>query len=497
MPRMPAVESAPLAATCTRHLGHEVEIRGLRRLSGGASRETWSFDAVASDGSVDELILRRDPGATIGGTDRGTEYELLRAAHAHGVTVPEVRFLLTDADDLGSGFVMARIEGETIPRKILRDPEYAPARAAMTRQCAEAAAAIHAIPVDELPTLPRQDAPTLVEQYRGVMDMLGEPHPTFELALVWLAERADPLTDGGYRLVHGDLRNGNFVVGPEGMRAVLDWELAHLGDPIEDLGWFCVKSWRFGNVDRRAGGFGTAAELLDADAAAGGAPVDEEALRYWEVFGTLKWGVICQMQTFSHLNRLVRSVELAALGRRVAENEWDLLALLDRDGVTEAEEQLGTVRAEPEAGPRSGVAPAGQPIRRPATKSHERESRADGPPSSHDRPTVGELVEAVREYLERDVMAVEGRVGFHARVASRVLAMVERELALGAAQCEAAVARLGDLLGTTGDARTLETELAARIRSRTLTADPARVLAVVRSSVRDKLLVANPDYLDR
>ncbi len=129
--------------------------------------------------------------------------------------------------------------------------------------------------------------------------------------------------------MHGDFRTGNFIVGPEGLRAVLDWELAHLGDPVEDLGWFCVKSWRFGNVDRRAGGFGTAEELLAVYADASGRTVDPAHLHFWEVFGTLKWGVICEMQTFSHLNGLVRSVELAALGRRVAEQEWDLLELLD------------------------------------------------------------------------------------------------------------------------------------------------------------------------
>ena len=131
------------------------------------------------------------------------------------------------------------------------------------------------------------------------------------------------------RLVHGDFRNGNFIVGPDGIRAVLDWELAHLGDPIEDLGWLCVKSWRFGVVDKVVGGFGDVPALLEAYRAAGGAPVDEETLRFWIVLGTIKWGVICVGQAFTHLNGIVRSIELATLGRRVAEMEWDLLDLLD------------------------------------------------------------------------------------------------------------------------------------------------------------------------
>jgi aminoglycoside phosphotransferase (APT) family kinase protein len=129
--------------------------------------------------------------------------------------------------------------------------------------------------------------------------------------------------------VHGDFRNGNFIVGPEGIRAVLDWELAHLGDPVEDLGWFCVKSWRFGQADRIAGGFGSLPELLSAYTAAGGARVSEDEVRFWVVLGTVKWGVICAGQTLLHVNGIVRSVELAALGRRVAEMEWDLLDLLD------------------------------------------------------------------------------------------------------------------------------------------------------------------------
>jgi len=308
-----------------------VDVESLRRLSGGASRESWSFDTVGADGIPTGLVLRRDPGGYLGTTDRSTEYDLLRVAAAHGVPVPRVRFVLEPADDLGVGFVMDRIEGETIARKILRDDEYAPARAVMARQCGEIAARIHAIPEKSLPPLPVQSAADQVDQFRGYLDGFGEPHPAFELGLRWLAEHA-PRTGTGTEtrstLVHGDFRNGNFVVGPEGIRSVLDWELAHRGDPVEDLGWLCVKSWRFGVPGRPVGGFGQYAELLAAYKAAGGATVDPGQLRYWEAFGTLKWGVMCEIQCFTHLHGLVRSVELAVLGRRVAEMEWDLLELI-------------------------------------------------------------------------------------------------------------------------------------------------------------------------
>jgi aminoglycoside phosphotransferase (APT) family kinase protein len=242
-----------------------------------------------------------------------------------------VRFVLEPADGLGSGFVMDRVEGETVPRRILRDDAYAGARPRLAAQCAEQAARIHAVPSSALPAgLPVLGPREQLEQYRGVLDTIGEPHPAFELGLRRLARDAPTVETS--TLVHGDFRNGNLVVGPEGLRAVLDWELAHRGDPIEDLGWLCVKSWRFGVTDHPVGGFGHIDTLCRAYEAAGGAPVDPARLRWWEAFGTLKWGVICEIQAQTHLLGLVRSVELATLGRRIAEMEWDLLELLDDTG---------------------------------------------------------------------------------------------------------------------------------------------------------------------
>lgn len=278
------------------------------------------------------LVLRRDPSAaTAGQMGRTTEFRLLETAVRGGVPVPTVRFLLDDVDGLGCGFVMDRVEGETIPRKILRDEAYAPARPRLARQCGEIAARLHALDPSSLPELPVLGATEQIDEYRRTLDSLGEPHPAFELGLRWLADAVPAparAAAAAPRLVHGDFRTGNLVVGPEGLRAVLDWELAHLGDPVEDLGWLCVKSWRFGVVGKPVGGFGAYDDLLGAYEAAGGAPVEPDHLRYWEVFGTLKWGVMCEMQCFAHLTGLVRSVELAALGRRVAEMEWDLLEMI-------------------------------------------------------------------------------------------------------------------------------------------------------------------------
>jgi len=318
-----AALAAAIAPTCGR--GSVVD---LRRLSGGASRETWSFDRLDEAGTRHGFVLRRDPGEHGGESDRTTEYLLCEGAAAAGVAVPPVRMLLRAEDGLGRGFVMDRVEGATIPRKILRDDEYSAVRPHLATQCGEIAARIHAIDPDTLPRLPTNGAATQLDQFRNLLDTFDEPHPAFELGLRWLAERIPP-PPARAGLVHGDFRNGNFIVGPEGIRAVLDWELAHLGDPVEDLGWLCVKSWRFGVADKLVGGFGEIADLLGAYERAGGRPVDEATLRFWVALGTLRWGVICVGQAFTHLAGVVRSVELATLGRRVAETEWDLLEILD------------------------------------------------------------------------------------------------------------------------------------------------------------------------
>jgi aminoglycoside phosphotransferase (APT) family kinase protein len=369
-----------------------------------------------------------------------------------------VRFVLGPDDALGAGFVMDRVEGETVARRILRDDAYAAARPRLAHEVGAQAAAIHAVPTDALPSLPTLGPAEQVDQYRGVLDTFGEPHPAFELGLRRLARDA-PLVDTP-RLVHGDFRNGNLVVGPEGLRAVLDWELAHLGDPVEDLGWLCVKSWRFGVTDRRVGGFGDVDDLRAGYLAAGGDPVDPARLDWWEAFGTLKWGVICEVQAQTHLQGVVRSVELATLGRRIAEMEWDLLELL-----------------EPGAPDRPATAEPPPPE-----------------PSLQDRPSAPELVAAVREFLERDVLGtVEERVRFHTRVAVNALGMVERELVLGRALDAAARDQLAAFLASDGDLRALLAELAARIRHGTLDDDPA-AFRVTRDLVAAKLAVSNPRY---
>jgi len=298
-------------------------VENLRRLSGGASRETWSFDAVRADGRAEPLILRCDTRRGAGIGEPVTERLLFEAAAEAGVPVPRVVAGSEDDAALGAPFLVTeRVEGETIPRKILRDDAFATARSRLAAQCGQALARVHAIPPDAVPGLAGEDQ---VAQFRSVLDGMGEPHPVFELAFRWLTANRPPPTRR--TVVHGDFRNGNLIVGPDGLRAVLDWELAHLGDPMEDLGWLCGKAWRFG-ASLPVGGFGTRQQLFDAYAAASGTAVDAEIVRWWEVVGTLKWGIMCIAQAATHLSGATRSVELATIGRRVCENEWDLLDLM-------------------------------------------------------------------------------------------------------------------------------------------------------------------------
>jgi aminoglycoside phosphotransferase (APT) family kinase protein len=316
-----------LISFCSSRSGAAVEIEELVRLSGGASRETWSF-AMSDGDHKRRLVLRRDPLGAPPRGDKRDEVGLLERAMKAGVPVPTVLWN-SEGDELGSpGFIMEHVEGETIARRILRDDEYAAARPVMAAQCGEIAAKIHSIPTQDLDGMDPLDgspAQAVLDQYSTLLESMGEPHPVFELAMRWLSKRMP----GSERitLVHGDFRNGNFIVGSDGIRAVLDWELAHLGDPWEDLAWVCMRSWRFG-APGEVGGFGEREDFYDAYEKTSGLPVDRDAVKWWEVMSNVKWGVMTIGQAFTHLWGHVASLELAAIGRRTVETEYDVLRLI-------------------------------------------------------------------------------------------------------------------------------------------------------------------------
>jgi aminoglycoside phosphotransferase (APT) family kinase protein len=400
------VDAGLLAAAVRGSLG-EVTVEGITRLSGGASRETWAFDALAADGARTELVLRRDPpGRPSEPGAMGREARTIGAARQAGLAVPEVLVADDEPRLLGSaGLVMRRVPGETIARRILRDDSYEQAREVLVGQVAGFAAGLHGLPVPA--GLP---APDPLADLRARLDELGaasaiEPShiqssEVFERAFAALTRTRPPAREPV--IVHGDLRLGNLIVDERGLAAVIDWELVHAGEPAEDLGWLCVRAWRFGGAGPAAG-LGSRQDLLAAYRAAGGAEISADELRWWETLGTLRWGVICVAQAWVHLSGAYRSVELAAIGRRVCEQEWDLLALLE----PEAAARAAARRPRPSADPHSSPAP-------------------------HGRPTASELLDAVRGYLTDQVMpGTSGQLAFHARVAANALAIVARELDLG------------------------------------------------------------------
>jgi aminoglycoside phosphotransferase (APT) family kinase protein len=309
-------------------LGPGLRVGRVEPLSGGASRQTWAVQVTVGGGLSRDLVLRASgPGEPNAGME--LEAASLRAAAAAGMPVPAVLCASDDPAALGTRYLItSRVSGETIPRRILRSATEQ-ARATLLAQCAAALAALHTADPDAVPGLPAQDPLVL---WRDWMDTLGQPNAVFEVALRWLLRHRPPA--GGTAVVHGDFRLGNLIVDDSGLAAVLDWELVHRGDPLEDLGWFCVRAWSFGADDRPAGGLGSTEDLVASYERAAGVRVSRDALRWWQVLGTLRWGVLCQYQAHRHLSGQTRSVELAAVGRRVCENEWDLLELLTEQGLS-------------------------------------------------------------------------------------------------------------------------------------------------------------------
>jgi aminoglycoside phosphotransferase (APT) family kinase protein len=284
-------------------------------LPGGASKEAWAVDV---DG--EELLVRR---AAVGVIHQFTltleqEFEVLQAAHEAGVKVPRP---IAYYPDLGGreAFAMERVHGETIGRRIVRNPP-----PGLAVEMAEELAKIHAIPRARLPFL---RAPDPVERMRAELDTVDEPHPAIELGLTWADERL--VRDRPHAFAHGDWRIGNLVVTERGLEYVLDWEFAHAGDPVEDVAWPLVRAWRFGADERRLGGVGDVEPYLERYVELTGSDVTMEELYVWEVLGNAKWAIGCLTQSRRHLRGLDRSVELAVLGRMAAEMEYELLNLIE------------------------------------------------------------------------------------------------------------------------------------------------------------------------
>lgn len=436
-------------------------LQSCERLSAGASRETYRVVAGGT-GALKTYALRRasGDGASVIGEGPGLEAEarLFSAARLSGVPGPAVVAVLSETDGLGSGFLMEWIDGETLGGRIARHDSFAAVRPSLARQCGEILARLHNVDaeanglVDTLETLtPERAVRNSLEVYRA----LNTPQPMIEYSAAWLLANLpapQPLA-----LVHGDFRNGNLIVSPDqGVVAVLDWELSHIGDPMRDLGWITTRSWRFGAADLPVGGFGSEDDLIAGYETAGGAKVDRAALRFWQVFGSFWWAVGTLSMAQSWRSGAERSVERPAIGRRTTECQIDLVDML---------------------------------IPGTAVRPQNRSSELGGL-----LPSATELVSAVSAFMREGGAQSLGRQAFLARVAANSLDIVERELRLGPEADRLSREAYAAALGGAGDIASQRAAACAAIG-----ADPAllgsRTLqAAIRQDVLGQALINQPDY---
>ncbi|MDR7170758.1 aminoglycoside phosphotransferase (APT) family kinase protein [Nocardia kruczakiae] len=434
-------------------LGTSITDVALRQFTGGASRQVYAVEARDGTGAAVRAVLRRDPPGHGDSARMHAEAVCLRAAGAAGVPVPAVLADGATAPGIDAPYLlMERVDGESIPRKLQRDPAFAAVRDRLAGDLGYVLGLIHRTPLDTLDILDDHDPLATIDQiYRD----LDDPRPAVEAGLCWLREHRP--AERPKALVHGDFRLGNFLIEPDGVRAVLDWELAHLGNPIEDLGWLCVRAWRFG-AEAPVGGLGSRQQLLDGyERSAGYRPTAAE-LHWWEVFGTLKWLVLSRFQAHRHLSGDERSLELAAIGRRVCESEYDLLTVLDLLDDT---------------------VPTPAPSETPATV--------------HDRPHPAEILELVAETLTAEIgpalPAEQARARYLLRVCANLLGIAARESAAGPAATDAVHGHLA------ASGCESEADLAAHLRSGAVSYTDQAVRRAISAAVLARLRIANPRHL--
>ncbi len=456
------IDTPRLEATLRRLPGFE-RLLSCDRLSAGASRETYRLQVVI-DAAERKLALRRaegEGGSAMGsGPGLNVEAKLFAAARKADVPGPEVLLVLQPEDQLGAGFVMEWVAGETLGGKIARGPDFAEVRKRLARECGKILARLHSIDVKSAGLDQELDAFTpeeIVRRTHAGYLTLNSPQPMIDFTAQWLL--ANLPKQHAMKLVHSDFRNGNLIVDPkEGVVAVLDWELAHVGDPMRDLGWLVTRSWRFGVADKPVGGFGELDDLIAGYEAASGETVDREAVRFWEVFGSFWWACGCLSMGQSFRTGMETSLERPAIGRRSSECQIDCMNLLIPGRVAAAS---------------------------PAKESL----------SATDLPRSDELLVGVRDFLRGEAaQALSGRNQFLARVAANSLDMIMREIALGAEARAFEVAALRGLVGEGRDLQTQRENLCRAIRFGEIDLQRADLHAYLRQSVFAQVIIDQPGY---
>jgi len=316
--------------------GDHVEIEQPRKLAGGAVHDSWGVDAIV-DGKKHELVVRVTPAGRVDHEKTKREFEVLRVAFERGIRCPRP-ISVGEADSGEDYLLMTRVRGDTNPRQLITSEQYAGARKVIIRQLAEDLAKIHRITPADVANAPGMRGPEGGEDplaywrrqveaaYRN--DLLN-PHPALEWAFRWLDRQVERLKEAGREpcLVHGDFRIGNMLYDEQGLTAVLDWEGTHTGEPEEDIAWLCTRVWRFGKNDLEAGGIASREEWIRAYEEAAQRPISRERVAAWEVLQNIRWCQITMMQARVHLDGHQVSHELAAIGRRTAETELEVLRL--------------------------------------------------------------------------------------------------------------------------------------------------------------------------
>ncbi|MBB6290528.1 MULTISPECIES: phosphotransferase family protein [unclassified Pseudomonas] len=317
-----------------------VSILDAKPLSGGAIQENWLVTLLIHDGFWDgrlECVLRCDsPTAGVAiSHGRAQEFQLLKTVFVAGVKVPEPLWLCEDRSVIGRPFfLMRRIGGTAAGHILVKNPGFAPDRIQLADQLGRELAKIHSVtpPHAELDFLISYDeAPAIhrIVQHRAFLDAHYCAYPALEWALRWLERHAPPRTI--VTLTHGDYRTGNYMVDESGLTGILDWEFAGWGDPLEDIGWFCAKCWRFGKVTAEAGGIGARTDFYRGYEAESGRRLDHKAVHYWEVMAHVNWAIIAIQQAQRHCSGEEHSLLLALTGHIVPELEWELLNLTEND----------------------------------------------------------------------------------------------------------------------------------------------------------------------
>lgn len=319
----------------------EAKVKALQPLFGGACQDNYKVELSFSGGDFAgdrRVVLRSDANQSLpGSVNRAQEFQVIQAAVAAGVRTPPARWLSEGLVRPGAGaYFLDWAEGEAIGRRVVKHPELAAARETLPEALASELAKIHTVTRASAPSLEidrdgqrgKGPAEAALAYARLMANRMREPHPAIELALRWCADHAPAMAEE--TLVHGDFRTGNFLVTPAGLSAVLDWEFAHFSDPMEDVGWICVRDWRFGQNQLPAGGLATRQRFYDAYARASGRAVDPAQVHWWEVMGNVRWAVGSVMQGERYLSGEESDLELIAIARRAVEMEYEALRLIEK-----------------------------------------------------------------------------------------------------------------------------------------------------------------------